>query len=98
MKSYLKSLVREREVEAAVGSQVMESGHERRHRLLDELFEDIRATRGGFRAADNTSREALHERDQPFRGRSRAARLTVLRRTPDAGPVPPPIGPTGASR
>ena len=41
----------------------METEHERRRRLLDELFEDIRTTRGGFKAADNMPREALHERE-----------------------------------
>ena len=34
-----------------------------RRRLLDEVFEDICATRGGFRAADNVGREVLHDRD-----------------------------------
>ena len=63
VRSYLRSLVRDREVEAASGTQVMETEHERRRRLLNELFEDIRTTRGGFKAADNLSREALHERE-----------------------------------
>ena len=63
VRSYLRSLVRDREVEAAPGTQVMETEHERRRRLLNELFEDIRTTRGGFKAADNLSREALHERE-----------------------------------
>lgn len=34
-----------------------------RRRLLNEVFEDIRATRSGFSASDNMSREALHDRD-----------------------------------
>ena len=63
VRSYLRSFVRDREVEVAPGSQVMETEHERRRRLLDDLFEDIRTTRGGFKAADNVSREALHERE-----------------------------------
>ena len=63
VRSYLRSLVGDREVEAASESQVMETEHQRRRRLLDELFEDIRTTRGGFEAADNISREALHERE-----------------------------------
>ena len=63
VRSYLRSLVLDREFEAARGSQVMETEHERRRRLLDELFEDIRTTRGGFKAADNVPREALHERE-----------------------------------
>ena len=63
VRSYLRSLVRDREVEAAPGSVVMETEHERRRRLLNELFEDIRTTRGGCKAADNLSREALYERE-----------------------------------
>lgn len=63
VRSYLTSLVRDREVEATPGSEVMETEHERRRRLLNELFEDIRTTRSGFQAADNISREALHERE-----------------------------------
>ena len=63
VRSYLRSLVRGREVGAVPGSEVMETEHERRRRLLDELSDDIRTTRGGFKAADNISREALHERE-----------------------------------
>jgi len=63
VRHYLRSLVRDREVEAPLGSQMRETEHERRRRLLDELFEDIRATRGRFKAADNMPREALHERE-----------------------------------
>ena len=40
-----------------------ETERERRRRLLDEVFEDICATRGGFRTADNVGREVLHHRD-----------------------------------
>ena len=40
-----------------------ETEGERRRRLLDEVFEDICATRSGFRAGDNVGREALHDRD-----------------------------------
>lgn len=63
VRSYPKSLVRDREVEAAPGAEVMETEHERRRRLLGELFEDIRTTRGEFKAADNVSREELHKRE-----------------------------------
>ena len=31
--------------------------------MLHEVFEDIRRTRPGFRAADNLPREALYDRD-----------------------------------
>ena len=40
-----------------------ETERERRQRLLHEVFEDTCATRSGFRAADNISREALHDRN-----------------------------------
>ena len=39
-----------------------ETARERRRRLLKELLEDIRATRGGFRASDNVPRDELYER------------------------------------
>lgn len=39
-----------------------ETERERRERLLSEVFDDICATRSGFRAADNVKREALHDR------------------------------------
>ena len=38
------------------------SERERRRQLMNEIFEDIRATRSGFKASDNVSREALYER------------------------------------
>ena len=66
----MRSLVRDGEVEATLESQVTETEHERRGRILDELLEDIRATRGGFKAADNMPREALHARDKPLCRRS----------------------------
>ncbi len=40
-----------------------ETDRERRARLLSEVFEDIRATRSGFKASDNISRRALYDRD-----------------------------------
>ena len=40
-----------------------ETERERRGRLLDDVFDDICATRSGFRAADNISRDALHDRN-----------------------------------
>ena len=42
---------------------------ERRERLLNEVFEDICATRSGFRAADNVSREVLYDRNAVRRHR-----------------------------
>lgn len=41
-----------------------ETEHDRRHRLLNEVFEDICATRSGFKAVDNIPREDLHDRDE----------------------------------
>ena len=38
------------------------SERERRRQLMNEIFEDIRATRSGFKASGNVSREALYER------------------------------------
>lgn len=35
---------------------------ERRRRLLSEVFEEVRATQGGFRASDNLAREAMYDR------------------------------------
>lgn len=40
-----------------------ETEAERRERLVDEVFQDICATRSGFKAADNVSREALYDRN-----------------------------------
>ena len=47
---------------ALFNQQVLETDSERRKRLMDEVLEDIRTTRSGFRAADNVSREELYER------------------------------------
>ena len=58
---YLRSLVRDRRDEAA--TRTVETKRERRRRLLNEAFEEIRTTRSGFKASDNVSREALHDRD-----------------------------------
>ena len=41
----------------------VETERDRRRRLLKEVFEDICATRSGFKAADNIPREALYDRD-----------------------------------
>ena len=62
VRSYLTSLVRDRDDGTASQSKVVETERERRRRLLNEALEDIRATRTGFKASDNVSREALHRR------------------------------------
>ncbi len=56
VREYLKGLAVER-VEAE------ETESERRRRLMNKVIEDIRATRSGFRASDNISREELYNRD-----------------------------------
>ena len=61
VRGFLERLVRE----GADGSGEVggETEAERRERLLDEVFEEVCATRSGFKAADNVSREALHDRN-----------------------------------
>ncbi len=59
VRSYLTSLVQGNADE----SQKVETESQRRRRLLNEVFEDICATRSGFKASDNLPREALYDRD-----------------------------------
>ena len=49
---------------AAAGdsSRPVETPRERRRRLMNEVFEEIRATRSGFKSSDNLPREALYQR------------------------------------
>ena len=63
VRGFLESLVRDRTDERGARGPDAETERERRQRLLNEVFEDICATRGGFKAADNVSREALHDRN-----------------------------------
>ena len=62
VRGFLKRLVRDRSDGRSAQGPDAETEGERRGRLLDEVFEDICATRSGFRAADNLSRDALHDR------------------------------------
>ncbi len=62
VRDFLERLVRDGSDESGARGPDAETEGERRGRLLDEIFEDICATRSGFRAADNLSREALHDR------------------------------------
>ena len=62
VRSFLERLVRDRTDGGGAGGPA-ETERERRERLLNEVFEDIYATRGGFKAADSISREALHDRN-----------------------------------
>ena len=40
----------------------VEAPRERRRRLMNEVFEEIRATRSGFSSSENLSRQTLYER------------------------------------
>ena len=54
VREYLRSLVGR--------PAAAESAKERRRRLMSAVFEDIRATRPGFKASDNVSRDELYKR------------------------------------
>ena len=58
---YLRGLAYGGRVPALSGAQTAEDEKERRKRLMDEVCEDVRATRPGFTASDNLPRAALHE-------------------------------------
>ena len=63
VRGFLERLGRERLDGTGEHETAAETERERRRRLLTEVFEDICATRGGFRASDNLAREALYDRD-----------------------------------
>ena len=63
VRGFLERLVRERADNGGEHRAGGETEAERRERLLDEVFEEICATRSGFKAADNVSREALYDRN-----------------------------------
>ena len=63
VRGFLERLVREGADDSGEHEAGGETEAERRERLLDEVFEDLRATRSGFKAADNVSREELYERN-----------------------------------
>lgn len=58
VREYLRSLASERTPDRVA----VETERERRSRLLNEVSENIRATRRGFKASDNLSREELYNR------------------------------------
>ncbi len=62
VREYLRDLSGARGALVGRASQVVETPRARSRRIRDELLDDIRATRGGFRASDNVSREELYER------------------------------------
>ena len=63
VRGFLERLVREGADDGGEHEAGGETEAERRERLLDEVFEDICATRSGLKAADNVSREALYDRN-----------------------------------
>lgn len=62
VREYLRDLAGERGATVGRTSQLVETPRERSRRIREELLDDIRATRGGFRASDNLSREEIYER------------------------------------
>ena len=63
VRGFLERLVREGGDGSGEHGAGGETEAERRERLLNEVFEDLCATRSGFKAADNVSREELYERN-----------------------------------
>ena len=63
VRGFLERLVRERLDGTGGHEPAAETERERRRRLLTEVFEDICATRSGFRASGSLTREALYDRD-----------------------------------
>lgn len=62
VRDYLQGLASGRRAGAGEGSPPAETPRERRRRLMNEVFDEIRATRSGFNSAENVPREVLHER------------------------------------
>ena len=62
VRDYLKGLACGRIAVAGDGSRQVEAPRERRRRLMNEVFEEIRATRSGFSSSENVPRQTLYER------------------------------------
>ncbi len=62
VRNYLRTLTGNQSKESITMEQAREREFERRRQLMGEVIEDIRATRSGFRAADNLTREELYDR------------------------------------
>ena len=62
VRNYLQGLASGRLAGAGEGSQPAETPRERRRRLMNEVFAEIRATRSGFSSAESVPREVLYER------------------------------------
>ncbi len=70
VRDYLARLVRGKLAGTAGDGQPRETERERRSRLLDAVVNDITASGGGLRMADNVSRESLYDSlrvTNPFR-------------------------------
>ncbi len=63
VRDYLTSLASGKLAGTAGDGHPRETERERRSRLLDEVVNDITASGGGLRMADNVSRESLYDRD-----------------------------------
>ena len=62
VRNYLRSLVSDTSGDPTSQLRGGETEAERRRRMLREVIADIRATSGGFKAADNLPREELYDR------------------------------------
>ena len=86
VRDYLRSLIEGRSPGRAGDARRVETAHERRRRLLNEVFEIFDARGAGLRMADNVPREALYDRA--------AARAETAA---DSVGMPPTVGATHAS-
>ena len=62
VRDYLRHLVEGRSPVRTGDARRVETAHERRRRLLNEVFEDFDARGVGLRMSDNLPREALYDR------------------------------------
>ena len=62
VRNYLRNLVEGRNPASTGDARRVETAHERRRRLLNEVFEDFDARGVGLRMTDNVPREALYDR------------------------------------
>ncbi len=60
--NYLRALAGDHSKKSVTMEQAREREFEHRRQLMGEVIDDIRATRSGFRAADNLTREELYDR------------------------------------
>ena len=62
VRDYLRSLVEGRNPARTGDARRVETAHERRRRLLNDIFEDFDARGVGLHMSDNLPREALYDR------------------------------------